>query len=101
MALVAFQSNRKRSPVVFYGAGVVAILAAVLVYSLFFSSSSAPAPAAPPAGEQAANPNDVQLRNLRFNIEVLQDARFRALRVFGTIPVTVQKPPYRPNPFMR
>lgn len=99
MALIAPQPNTKRSLAVLYGAGAVVVLAAaVLVY---FLSRSVPAPAAPPAGQQAANPNDVQLRNLRFNIEVLQDARFKALRTFGTIPVTVQKPPYRPNPFTR
>lgn len=101
MALIAPQPNTKRFPVVFYGAGVVVLLVAVLVYFLFFASRSAPAPVSPPAGPQDANPNDTQFRNLRFNVEVLRDARFKALRIFGTIPVTVQKPPYRPNPFTR
>lgn len=86
---------------VIYGTGAIVVLAVVLVYFLFFSSGSAPAPVAAPTGQQPASPDDRRLRNLRFNAEVLQDARFKALRIFGAIPVTAQKPPRRPNPFTR
>ncbi len=101
MVLVALHPSGKRSPTVIYGTGAIVVLAAVLAYFLFFSSGSAPAPVAAPTRGEPASPDDTRLRNLRFNVEVLQDARFKALRVFGTIPVTAQKPSRRPNPFTR
>lgn len=84
-----------------YGLGATVVFGAVLVYLLFFSPGAAPG--APPASQsqEPTNQGDSRLRNLRFNTEVLQDARFKALRIFGTLPVTAPKPPRRPNPFTR
>lgn len=102
MAPVALQLSGKRSPIVVYGTGAAVVLVAVAAYLFFFSApSGTPVLTTPPAREQVADPTDTQLRNLRFNVGVLQDARFKALRIFGAIPVAVQKPPYRPNPFTR
>ncbi|MBI3305104.1 hypothetical protein HYZ80_02170 [Candidatus Parcubacteria bacterium] len=100
--IVPLQQPAKRSPFLVYGLGAVALLGPIVIYLVFFAQPAAKVPPATVGVQPAVvNPNDARLRGVRFNLEVLRDPRFQTLRVFGTLPVTVSRPPLRTTPFAR